>query len=54
MKYGAAILLHACLFTINDLGIAQLLISLIFRISDCRHLRADYRSVKIDRLKNAC
>ncbi len=54
IEYGAAILLHACSFTIDDLGIARLFIPFIFRISDCRHLCAEYRSITIDRLKDGC
>ncbi len=54
MKCGAAILLHASLFTINNLRIARLFISFFFRISDCRYLRIEYRSVIIDQSKDGC
>ncbi len=54
IKYGAVILLHSFLFTIDDLGIARLYILFFFCISDYRHLCAEYRSVTIDRSKNAC
>ncbi len=53
-KCRAAILLHSCPFAINDLRIARLCIPFLFQIFDCRHLRAEYRSVMIDRSKDAC
>ncbi len=54
IKCGAAILLHACPLTIDDLGIAHLFILFFFQISDCNHLRVEYRSVIIDQSKDAC
>ena len=48
MKCGAAILLHARLFAINNLGIALLFISFFFQIFNSRHLREEYWSVTID------
>ncbi len=48
MKCGAAIVLYACSSTIDDLQIARWFILFFILISDCRHLRAEYRSVTID------
>ena len=42
-KCGAAILLHACLFTIDNLGITRSFIPFFFGISDCRQLCEEYR-----------
>ncbi len=53
-KCWTVILLHADPFAIDDLGIARLCILFFFRVSDCRHLRAEYRSVTIDQLKDVC
>ncbi len=54
IKRGAAILLYACPFTIDDRGLVCFFILFFFRISDCRHPRAEYRSVMIDLSKDAC